>query len=448
MSKPMPSFKRRWTRFAGRPEDSQDTLSSSETDRIPEEPLPIGIEDPVLRKQLAMIGLGAADLESLRRWKPVVEKNAARIVGEFYKAVLEVGSLQDIIHSHSTMDRLTATLVRHVAEIFDGRIDEGYVGKRSMIAKVHLRIGLEPKWYIAAFQRLQEAILDVLSEHPGAPREYAAASRAVAKVLNLEQQLVLEAYEKEYQQQKELQYQRVKHEVKTQILGVSTELAALTEQTSASVQELLASSQEVNLAVETSASKSESTMEMSMDGKRRIQDLEGVIAAIHRKLEGMEAALNKLSSSSASISRMTDLVREIANQTNILSLNASIEAARAGVHGRGFTVVAGEVKKLADETRESVRMIAACVTDSVRQTGEVIDGIIEIKGMMEEGTLMSAETRRAFETIVRSMALSIGEITGARTRMNELVAAIEEIGDASGKVAASAESLNDTASHF
>lgn len=110
-----------------------------------------------INEQLRMIDLSASDIELLHQMKPFIEKRIEWITSTFYQSVLDVPKLTEIIIKHSTVERLKMTLQEHLLDMFSGNIDQEFISKRLRIAKVHKKVGLEPKWYLSAFQNLQNA---------------------------------------------------------------------------------------------------------------------------------------------------------------------------------------------------------------------------------------------------------------------------------------------------
>lgn len=392
-----------------------------------------------LNEQMQMIDLTEEDLSLLRLMKPDVERDIDSITEQFYNTVLGVNKLEAIILEHSSIERLKRTLKQHIIEIFDGNVDEQYIAKRLNIAKIHKRVGLEPKWYLSAFQNLQNVFITAVYKQSLKENETLRVVQTITKLLNLEQQLVLEAYEKENIREKEEQYQSVKNELKQKIAEFSGELIDLSIDTNAAVEQLVASSNEVNDTFQRTASSALKSQGMAKDGHGHLDSLSGQINLIFESTNEMERSVKELSNSSLQISKIVAAVQEIADQTKILSLNATIEAARAGEHGRGFSVVAQEVSRLAEDTKTTVIRIVELTKQSGVLTTQVVDEIRKVQELTRSGKQQSLETSQLFRDIVDSMHTSTKEIVTVEEEIRILIQTIEGIGSTTAQTAASAE---------
>lgn len=122
-------------------------------------------------KQLEMIHLRRYDLFLIKKLQPLIEKHIDEIVKNFYKNLSKESSLLSIVNNNSSIQRLSGTLRNHIIEMFDGVLDEQYFIKRTRIAKMHVKIGLEPKWYMCAFQDLLASLLELFNDEKFSKQE-------------------------------------------------------------------------------------------------------------------------------------------------------------------------------------------------------------------------------------------------------------------------------------
>ncbi|WP_306432857.1 globin-coupled sensor protein [Paenibacillus apis] len=428
--------------------DSQPAISDSPNSLVHNNTLIMPDSQSEIGEQLRMIHFGEKDVLILRLMQPLVERRIDGIVDVFYQSILEVSKLEEMIRSHSTIERLKLTLKRHLLEMFSSDIDDEFVEKRLQIAKVHKRIGLEPKWYLSAFQNLQNAFLQMLHNEVKDEAQLLDMIKTISKLFSVEQQLVLEAYERENIKEKEQQYELVKSELKNKISTFSEELEDLSLSTNAAVEELVSSGNEVNQAIRKSSEASQLTQEQAEQGGQILSRLQEHIQEIHFRMEAMEAAVKELNLSSGKIRNVVLAVEEIASQIKLLSLNASIEAARAGEQGRGFAVVAKEVNKLSEEAKLTVVQIAALIRQSVDMTGQVVDEIEEVRHLADQGMSHSGESGEMFRHILASTQNSVHEVSMLEAQIQDLIYTIEGIGISTATVAESAERLNRISSQL
>lgn len=183
------------------------------------------------------------------------------------------------------------------------------------------------------------------------------------------------------------------------------------------------------------------------------------MTALAGGMQQASTAISQVSSRSGDISRILDVIRTIAEQTNLLALNAAIEAARAGEQGRGFAVVADEVRQLASRTRTSTDEIAGMI-DGLRQDVDtavaVIENGVERAATATDGTRATADS---LATVVERIASIADHVARVATAAEEQSSVSEEInrnltgiGEAArdllelaGRVRASGESLDEQA---
>ena len=130
---------------------------------------------------------------------------------------------------------------------------------------------------------------------------------------------------------------------------------------------------------------------------------------------------------SAEIGTITEVINGIARQTNLLALNAAIEAARAGEHGRGFAVVADEVRKLAEESSTSAQKITDLVQLIQQDTSQAVAAVKENSAETENGMEVVTKAGTAFEQILNAVNKVAGEIQEVSAGAEQMAASSDEV---------------------
>jgi methyl-accepting chemotaxis protein len=153
---------------------------------------------------------------------------------------------------------------------------------------------------------------------------------------------------------------------------------------------------------------SENANEIAKTGRTHIQDAVETIKQIEYSYQQSSQFILELEDKSKEIDKIISTIQNISNQTHLLSLNASIEAARAGDAGKGFAIVASEVKKLADESSKSTVDISK-ITDSIQlNVKETVENIAKTNVVIKNGVEKISETENALLGIIQSI-LNVNE---------------------------------------
>lgn len=199
----------------------------------------------------------------------------------------------------------------------------------------------------------------------------------------------------------------------------------------------------INRIAENSATVSESATDAARqahNGQSAVQQAIAQIGAINRSAEETSGLVRRLAERSAEIGQIVEVLRGISDQTHLLALNAQIEAARAGEHGSGFAVVAGEVKKLAEQSKQSAEHITLLIEEVVLSVNQAEAAMEAGKREVDRGVAAIGNTGDVFRGIYASVDRVAGQI-------EEISAASQEMSAGTEQLAASFEEMVRIARH-
>ncbi|WP_313043249.1 methyl-accepting chemotaxis protein [Pseudomonas sp.] len=205
----------------------------------------------------------------------------------------------------------------------------------------------------------------------------------------------------------------------TQLASAAEELSAVTEEASRGLQQqnneidqAATAVNEMTAAVEEVARNAVSTSEASgqsnqaaREGRDRVMETVGAIQTMTQDVQNTSAMIEGLAAQGRDIGKVLDVIRAIAEQTNLLALNAAIEAARAGEAGRGFAVVADEVRALAHRTAQSTQEIEKMVAGIQNGTGEAVQSMQQSNQRSQSTLEMARAAGASLEQITASISL-------------------------------------------
>ena len=191
------------------------------------------------------------------------------------------------------------------------------------------------------------------------------------------------------------------------------------------------------------------TATVANNGDVIIQKVVKQMQVIREKTDATSAVIGELEDKSNQIGRIVDVISNISGQTNLLALNAAIEAARAGEAGRGFSVVAEEVRKLAEQSQAAAKEITTLISQVQGKTNSAVTFMSEGKKEVEEGTGIVGAAGENFNQIlekVRDITKQINEIAaaiaGIRTGSENIVAAVSHIDTESKRTSEQSQTIS------
>lgn len=157
----------------------------------------------------------------------------------------------------------------------------------------------------------------------------------------------------------------------------------------------------IQQAAEVANSTSEETAQIAVNGAEMLKDTVSISESIAQQIADASMLIDQLNSKSSEISAIVTTISNIAEQTNLLALNAAIEAARAGEHGRGFAVVADEVRNLASNTNASTLVIDEMVRANEGLTQRAMDSMNNVRAQAENGSELVTRAAKVIDEIRR-----------------------------------------------
>jgi twitching motility protein PilJ len=244
-------------------------------------------------------------------------------------------------------------------------------------------------------------------------------------------------------------------EVSGQLLQAAQKQATEIQGTGQSVAQMAQSMAKVSKSANDSAKVAQTSLNAAEKGAQAVQNSIRGMNDIREQIQETSKRIKRLGESSQEIGEIVQLISDITEQTNVLALNAAIQAASAGEAGRGFTVVAEEVQRLAERSGEATKHIGAIVKSIQRDTQDAVEAMERSTRGVVEGTKTADEADRALreiEQVSNRLAELIGSIsdatqqqaasaTRAAASMNEILAVTQMTTEGTRRTAASAERL-------
>ncbi len=223
----------------------------------------------------------------------------------------------------------------------------------------------------------------------------------------------------------------------SQLSTTSSLLAASAAETSSSMAEVTATVDEVRQTSQVSsdraqdvATTSEEASRYSEQGSEATQKTATGMSVIKEEMDYIAESIVSLSEQSQNVGEIVDTVTDLADQSNLLSVNASIEAAKAGEHGKGFTVVAQEVKSLAAQSKQATEQIKRILSDIQKATGSAVMATERGTKAVQAGVDLMAQTEETFQVMTGNINTSAEFAMQIASSSQQQLAGVEQVAQA------------------
>ena len=450
------------------------------------------ITDGEIRKRLEYLQFTDSDAALLQSMRPWAQEAIPAFATEFYNyQFMNPDFVATIRANNSSQQVLEGAQAGYAMALFNGYPNTGYVNSRVIIGTLHARINIQPQWYIASYQFYFAMLYPRVRSHfQDDPETGEQAVSAINKLLNFDQAIVLDTYVGRLMNQMEELMDRVANtsnnlaeaskqlaataeEAGTAVQGIATtsqevaagaeeqlrrseavttgidqlsraieqvaqgsqEQAGAVEQASNIVVQVSGASAEVSKSAQDAAKGSEEARDAATSGQQMVaKTIEGM-GRIKNAVDTASSTITGLGEQSAEIGKIVSVIDDIAAQTNLLALNAAIEAARAGEQGRGFAVVADEVRKLAERVTNATKEIANLIDGLQKGVDESVKATEEGAKEVVDGTALAEQAGEALVGILTS-------VSGVADQIAQISAASEQVTASSDEMVKTIEAVS------
>ncbi|WP_206207707.1 methyl-accepting chemotaxis protein [Virgibacillus indicus] len=377
-----------------------------------------------IKELLKLCQLTKKDLAALGKIDDIMEEHAAIIAERHYNMIMMIPKIKELFENNTNYEGYVRLITLYYKQLTKPELDASYIEYRREIGRIHSRIHLTDEWFIGSYVRVYEYMIPlIVARFHSKPGELMDILIALNRIITFDSLVVLGSY----QEANDFYLVENINKVMESVIGADKvskllgEVASTVTETSSISYAAKELSDSVQQVAENATSVSSNTVKMIDDSQKGHDIIQGSLNGFLKMADdftNMEGKIGHLTTGVQQITQVVELIQNVADETNLLALNASIEAARAGESGRGFSVVASEVRGLAEQTKKSVNQIST---------------------MIEEMLKDSKDVGKTVEAMSSTLTERVEQANNSIDVMKQIMNQIKDVGDSTGNIAAIAE---------
>ncbi|MEJ1161912.1 methyl-accepting chemotaxis protein [Prosthecomicrobium sp. N25] len=338
-----------------------------------------------------LTGLAPEQAEAVHAtFRSTLAPRVGPILDGFYAVLQRSPAMADFLAKSPGVAHLKKAQEGHWTKLLGSPVDEALLDRSRRIGVAHVKTGLLPRYYVASYSYLLEHMLHAALGEGSRP---AVLASGIVRAILLDMAAALDAYvdmtesearRQELDQMAESIEEEMRHASSAMqkqaetLTRVVADMAQAIEGVVGGADTVDRGSRSASTSMASVASAVEELAASSREVGRQAEETSRLVGDARQQAEAASDVMNRLSQASDEVRKIVELINEIAQQTNLLALNATIEAARAGELGRGFAIVAQEVKQLSQRTGAATQEIASQINAMAEQTRVAVGAMAQI----------------------------------------------------------------------